>query len=298
MRLREEVTRSTTLLVVGTWALCGLASAAMPWLPVPMRIVVGVPLVTFLPGYALLRVALGGGSAFSGIGERVALSVGLSLALVVITGLLLELSPWHLSAQSWLVSLSLLTIVLCVAALVRSRSELPEPSDRSRARVGRIEIAAFSAAGLLAIGALVLAWSGATRQTGAPFTQLWLVPAHATMPVLEIGVENHEATVVTYRLEVLTGTAVVREWGPITLSNGERWTQRFDAPQLVDDDASVTALLYRADLPPDPYRTVFLRGPWEPEPTSIGMPMTRGPTAQAVNLRSVASPRASVVGAE
>ena len=80
-----------------------------------LRVVVAIPLVLFLPGYALLA-ALFPRRADLGMAERAALSVGLSVALVPLVGLVLNYTPWGIRLVPVAISLEVLTLALAVAA--------------------------------------------------------------------------------------------------------------------------------------------------------------------------------------
>ena len=108
------------------WVVFGLASAAsvmvfvVPEDAFPVvyaRYLFGSVFVLFLPGYSLVR-ALFGGRDLDNI-ERFALSVGLSLALVPLTGLLLNYTPWGIRATPVTFCLLALTLVFASAAVVR-----------------------------------------------------------------------------------------------------------------------------------------------------------------------------------
>jgi len=81
------------------------------------RYVFGSVFVLFLPGYSLIR-ALFGGKELDSI-ERFALSVGLSLALVPMAGLLLNYTPWGIRTTPVTLSLLGLTLVFSSAAVIR-----------------------------------------------------------------------------------------------------------------------------------------------------------------------------------
>ena len=78
---------------------------------------VGGVFVLFLPGYSLLR-ALFGAREMDAV-ERLALSVGLSLALVAIVGLLLNYTPWGIRVVPVTLSLLSVTIAFASAAVFR-----------------------------------------------------------------------------------------------------------------------------------------------------------------------------------
>ena len=82
-----------------------------------VRYVLGSVFVLFLPGYSLIR-ALFGRRELDDI-ERFALSIGLSLALVPMAGLLLNYTPWGIRTAPVTFCLLALTLVFASAAVVR-----------------------------------------------------------------------------------------------------------------------------------------------------------------------------------
>jgi uncharacterized membrane protein len=85
---------------------------------VALRWVLGSVFVLFVPGYVTVEALFPKGTELDSI-ERFALSVGLSLALVPLVGLLLNYTPWGISLTPILVSLCILTAGLAVIALAR-----------------------------------------------------------------------------------------------------------------------------------------------------------------------------------
>lgn len=83
-----------------------------------LRVIVGSIFVLFLPGYSLIEALYPRGDELSPL-ERLALSIGLSLALVTIVGLILNYTPWGISLNPIMVSLSLLTLSLLFIASAR-----------------------------------------------------------------------------------------------------------------------------------------------------------------------------------
>ncbi|MCC4767980.1 DUF1616 domain-containing protein [Methanosarcina sp. DH1] len=88
------------------------------------RNILGLPLVLFLPGYALIAALFPAKSDLDGI-ERVALSFGLSIAVVPLIGLGLNYTPWGIRTLPILISLSAFTFIMCGLAYLR-RISLPE----------------------------------------------------------------------------------------------------------------------------------------------------------------------------
>jgi len=81
------------------------------------RYVLGSIFVLWLPGYTFIK-ALFPQKELDNI-ERVALSIGMSLALVPITGLLLNYTPWGIRLTPITISLLALTFTFATAAIIR-----------------------------------------------------------------------------------------------------------------------------------------------------------------------------------
>jgi len=85
---------------------------------VVFRWVLGSVFVLFIPGYVAVEALFPKGRELDGI-ERLALSAGLSLALVPLVGLLLNYTPWGIRLDPIMVSLTILTIGLALVAFAR-----------------------------------------------------------------------------------------------------------------------------------------------------------------------------------
>ena len=85
---------------------------------VVFRWVLGSLFVLFIPGYVAVEALFPKGRELDGI-ERLALSVGLSLALVPLVGLLLNYTPWGIRLDPIMISLTTLTIGLALVAFGR-----------------------------------------------------------------------------------------------------------------------------------------------------------------------------------
>jgi len=88
------------------------------------RHILGSIFVLWLPGYSLIK-ALFPTKEIDNI-ERTALSIGMSLALVAITGLLLNYTPWGIRLTPVTLSLLTLTTVFATAAIIRERQAASE----------------------------------------------------------------------------------------------------------------------------------------------------------------------------
>jgi uncharacterized membrane protein len=85
---------------------------------VPVRWLLGSVFVLFVPGYVTVEALFPKARELDGI-ERFALSVGLSLALVPLIGLLLNYTPWGIRLDPIVVSLTMFTLTLATVGLLR-----------------------------------------------------------------------------------------------------------------------------------------------------------------------------------
>jgi len=100
--------------------LIGSAIYLLPQIPpyVYFRYVVGSLFVLYLPGFALIEALYPNREDLEPL-ERLALSIGLSLALVPLVGLVLNYTPWGIRLDPIFVSLAFLTIALGAVAVAR-----------------------------------------------------------------------------------------------------------------------------------------------------------------------------------
>ena len=115
---------SDLALVIFLTLLCIPFVLIPPLTETPIRIILGLPLVLFLPGYALIAALFIRKDDLDGI-ERIALSFGLSIAITPLLGLGLNYTPFGIRLTPILIVLSVFTISLAIGAYVR-RSRIPE----------------------------------------------------------------------------------------------------------------------------------------------------------------------------
>jgi uncharacterized membrane protein len=117
-----------------------VASIAVIYLPIlsetPIRIVLAIPLVLFIPGYCLIA-ALFPKNDEIGLIERIMLSIGVSIAVVSLMGLGLNFTPWGIRLYPIVISLTLITYVMILVAYFQ-RAILP---DKERFRIPFFAIA-------------------------------------------------------------------------------------------------------------------------------------------------------------
>jgi uncharacterized membrane protein len=83
-----------------------------------VRYVLGGVFILFLPGYMLISALYPRAGELDEL-ERLALSIGLSLAIVPLVGLVLNYTPWGITLAPIMVSLAVLAELLGVVTLVR-----------------------------------------------------------------------------------------------------------------------------------------------------------------------------------
>jgi len=91
----------------------------------PARIILGLPFLLFFPGYTLMAALFPKKGSLGGV-ERVALSFGLSIAVVPLIGLVLNFTPWGIRLYPILISLAVFIIAASGVAWYRRRKLAPE----------------------------------------------------------------------------------------------------------------------------------------------------------------------------
>lgn len=82
-----------------------------------VRYILGSIFVLFLPGYTFIKTLFPTKELDSV--ERIGLSIGMSLALVPITGLILNYTPWGIRTSSVTLSLLTMSIIFATIAIIR-----------------------------------------------------------------------------------------------------------------------------------------------------------------------------------
>lgn len=105
----------TVVVSLATLVAVYVAPDVAPWSIV--RIVAGASFMLFIPGYALIHL-LFAAKAMDAI-EQIALSIGLSLAVTPLIGLILNYSYWGISLDPMIISLSILSVALAFSGNYR-----------------------------------------------------------------------------------------------------------------------------------------------------------------------------------
>jgi len=94
----------------------------------PIRYLLGAVSVLFMPGYSIVEALYPRGDELAPL-ERLALSIGLSLAVVPLVGLILNYTPWGIRLIPVVVSNTALTIALLTVAALRKARYASTPKD-------------------------------------------------------------------------------------------------------------------------------------------------------------------------
>ena len=250
--MTETTRRTRALLLVMVLAALGMLTTALPIDHVLARAAVGAPLALLLPGFALTEACLSRGR-LGGL-ERFVFTVGASLAITILGGVALHLTPWGIQPRAWALLLGSVTIGASVVALGRSRPDDVAPRRARGERNGPAPVIPLALAGALALGAVIVATQGARRQPVEDFTVLAIAPLAGEPAAVTISVHNREGTTTGYRLEARQAGAVTRAWPAIDLEPEERWEETVVWPTPPSDPVEV--VLYRAAAPAEPYRRV------------------------------------------
>jgi len=125
----------TTLLLI---ILALLSIAVTDLLPalLPMRYVLGTIYVLFIPGYVLIEALYPEEKSLSPL-ERLALSIGLSLAIIPLIGLILNYTPWGIRLAPIVASTTVYSIALLITAAYRKYTLIQLAWEKARAQSRR-----------------------------------------------------------------------------------------------------------------------------------------------------------------
>lgn len=210
-----------------------------------LRIVLGLLFLLFFPGYVLIAVLFPRKGSLGTI-ERLALSLGLSIAIVSLIGLVLNYTSWGIRLHPIVVSTVCFVLIASLTALYR-RQRLPQEERlETRIRIRRPNWSQWSkmdrALTIVSILSLVAAMGAlvyivATPRVGERFTQFYVLGSQGTAEdypqklvvgqqgEVTLGIVNQEHEDASYRIEVSIDGEKVQEIGPISLAHEEKWEE-------------------------------------------------------------------------
>jgi len=250
-----------------------------------IRTVLGLPMVLFFPGYALIAALFSKKDDLDGI-ERIALSFGLSIAVVPLLGLGLNYTPWGIRLIPILVTLVIFTLIMCAITIYR-RSELPEGEvfsvpftaffasiheeifTKPESRVDRI-LTVILVISIIA-SVVMLVYVIVTPKQGEKFTEFYILGPGGMAddyPVefilgdsgtVIVGVVNHEYALINYSLALVLENESLNRNQEIMLAHNETWEQPVTfTPDRAGTDMKLQFLLYMENNFTVPYRDLHL----------------------------------------
>jgi len=217
------------LLAAAILALAVLLLTLTPLSSQLLRVPIGLLMVLFVPGYVLIAALFPKKGDLDGI-ERIALSFGLSIAVVPLIGLGLNYTPWGIRLTPVVISISAFTLLMAAAAYWRRISLSPEErfslhlsqwldslkeeirAERDRSWVDRALTIILILSIIASIAAL--AYVVVTPKEGEKFTEFYIlgpggkayaypteVRAGENSTVI-VGVVNHEYRRTNYTMEI------------------------------------------------------------------------------------------------
>ena len=228
--------RTDLTLVMGLAVAACVIAALLPASLAAFRAPIALPLVLVLPGYAVVR-AIFVPDELRGA-ELALLSIAVSIAASIVTGLLLDLLSVRLTALPWMGLLAALTLGAAARGTARGNAR-PISIPRLGLRGGELGFTPLAPP---------------KRTTGN--SMLWLVPAPGGRNAVCVGVINQEFHADTFTVEVVVAGAPARRFSPIKLTPGGAWSRVVDVGSR---KSVVTATLSKAATPSAVYRNAALR---------------------------------------
>lgn len=230
-----------------------------------LRFILGVPFLLFAPGYALIAALFPRKKQIDTI-ERIAYSLGFSVATVALIGLVLNYTPWGVRLYPVLISIAFFVLAMSVIAWyqwyrlpeterfqVTWRVTVPWKAEKGIDRTLSITLFAVI---IIALGTFL--YGILAPGVGEKFTELYILGAEgkaADYPKeltlgkaasVTVGLINREQTTARYKVMVTLDGEKIGETGEVPLNHDEKWEQVVTfTPQKTGADLKLEFLLFR-----------------------------------------------------
>jgi uncharacterized membrane protein len=229
-----------------------------------LRVVLGIPLVLFFPGY-VMTIALFPRKEGVDFVQRIAISFGASIAMVVMTGLIVNFTPFGLRLEPLLWSLIIIILILSIIAWFRLRKlsiyerftipffEMAPEWGKTTKEKMLIIVLFFAIIGVL----VSVGYVTADSKVGEHFTEFYILDSKGEIPyavtnltlgqneTVTVGITNHEGKTIDYRIEVTVNGINVNEIKGIILVSGQKWENPIVfTPQIADSNTRVDFTLF------------------------------------------------------
>lgn len=232
-----------------------------------LRIVLGVPFLLFFPGYTLMAALFTKKDGMDSI-ERVAFSFCLSIAVVALTGFILNYTPWGIRLEPILYSVTSFILITSVIAWLRRRglTELERFTIKFHMKMpswgkgiaNRVLAITLMIAILGALG--ILSYTLVIPKTRETFTEFYILGQGSkaeNYPIdlkigeessIIVGITNHEGKEARYRLEVVIGGEKITETDQVVLVDEQKWKGEVSfMPEVAGEYQKVEFFLYKDD---------------------------------------------------
>lgn len=211
--------------------------------------------------------------------ERLALSFGLSIAVVLGIGIILNYTPWGISLYPILISITIFILAISIVAFFRQRRlveadrltippNLSLASWKGQSLLDRILSVILIVVILGTAGAFGYAMGNPTG--GERFTEFYILgpegKAEGYPQELVVGEEgkvivgiiNQEHATMSYRVELAIDGAIHNKIGPLVLPHKGRWEREVNfVPTQIGEAQKVEMLLYKQGRS-EAYRSIHL----------------------------------------
>jgi uncharacterized membrane protein len=252
------------LIIIFLTVLLGVIVYFAPYLV--LRLVLGLPVLLLFPGYALLAALFPRRNALGSI-EWVAYSLGVSIAVVSLIGILLNYTPWGITLHSSLIANGVFIVVAATFALCRRYGLADEergnirwnfkfPFGKNRSVTDRVIFGILMLAILGAAVAMIYAY--AYPGEGEKFTEFYILGPGgiaadyaSELTVGEegsviIGIINREHETASYRVMVTIDGRENGNMGTVILADGEKWEEQMSyIPDRAGDNQKLEFYLYK-----------------------------------------------------
>lgn len=240
-----------------------------------LRIILGIPLLLFSPGYTLMTALFARQRRLDSI-EWVALSLGTSIAVIVLIVLFLNYTPWGINLETVLYSV---VAFILIASLVSWFRQIRLPKEERANIEFHLRLPGWGAhlkerilsviLILVILGSFgIMGYLIAAPKVWETFTEFYILgiegevsdyPERMTVGEegeVTAGIINHERDTVTYQIEVRIGEVKNNEIGPIILEHEEQSEVSVSfTPQKIGENQRVDFWLLKngkvdADLEP------------------------------------------------
>ncbi|HLX57049.1 MAG TPA: DUF1616 domain-containing protein [Ktedonobacteraceae bacterium] len=246
---------NVVLVLLAGRATTGVASTGMVWTSV-IGTILALPLVFVLPGYTLCE-ALFHKRSLDAV-HRMLISLGLSLSIDILGGIVLNVFPIGLRALSWAALLAFLTALFALLVAYLRRKTVMIVKQPHRIRFNAYECILFGLACAVVMLSIGFSAASVAQQPRPGFTQMWMLPSDQSNNscAVRLGVRSYELSPVTFSVEMTINGAQVNRWPSIVLAPQQEWERLVSIGSSETGAVSIEAQLYRSGKPQVVYRQV------------------------------------------